>query len=46
MTSKKNNKLIAIIIILLTIAGLADIKYKGKLYQILPSSIQNYINTL
>jgi len=44
MTSKKNKKPILFIAILLTIAGLADMKYKGKFYQLLPPSIQSYVN--
>lgn len=43
---KKNRRLTNIffggIVIL---AGLADLKYKGKLYQALPSSAQNYVDT-
>ncbi|MEI3605020.1 hypothetical protein SPD48_04905 [Pseudogracilibacillus sp. SE30717A] len=41
MTSKKP---ILFIAILLMIAGLLDLKYKGKFYQLLPTSIQSYVN--
>ncbi|MEK5393932.1 MULTISPECIES: hypothetical protein [Heyndrickxia] len=42
--SKKNKILILLfIIILLCIAGLFDIKYKGFFYRLLPNSIQSYL---
>lgn len=30
---------------IIILAGLADLKYKGKLYQILPSTVQNSVDT-
>lgn len=45
MNSKKSKKPILFIAIILIMAGLADIKYKGKFYQLLPRSIQSYLNS-
>lgn len=44
MNNKKGKSSILWIIIILIIAGAADIKYKGKLYQTLPSSVQSYLD--
>ncbi|MBM7601411.1 hypothetical protein JOC34_003832 [Virgibacillus halotolerans] len=40
--SKK--KPILFILIIIFIAGLADLKYKGLFYRLLPNTIQSYIN--
>jgi len=42
--AKNNKKSIVFIAIILAIAGLADLKYKGKFYQLLPQSVQSYVN--
>ena len=44
MNSTKNGKPLFLIAIILFIAGLADIKYKGKIYQLLPQSVQSYLD--
>jgi len=46
MNSKKSRKSIFLIAIILFIAGLADLKYKGKFYQLLPGSVQSYIDKI
>ncbi|WP_165767909.1 hypothetical protein [Virgibacillus indicus] len=43
-TSKKNKKPILLLITLfIFIAGLADIKYKGFVFRLLPGSVQAYL---
>ncbi|MCI1590218.1 hypothetical protein [Heyndrickxia oleronia] len=41
--SKKNKILILLFIMLLCVAGLFDIKYKGLFFQLLPNTIQSYL---
>lgn len=40
MMSKRNKKPILFIIIIIFIAGLADLRYKGIFYRLLPSTVQ------
>lgn len=41
----KNKKMVlSVFIIILFIAGLLDLKYEGLVYQLLPSSVQSYID--
>lgn len=44
MDSKKSKKPILLVAIILIIASLADIKYKGLFYRLLPNSIQTYLD--
>lgn len=44
MYLKKRKKPILFFTIILFIAGLADITYKGLFYQALPNSIQKYLD--
>ncbi|WP_170138864.1 hypothetical protein [Oceanobacillus chungangensis] len=44
MISKKNKKTMILLIgVIIFIAGLLDIKYKGLFYKLLPDSIQVYL---
>ncbi|GGB38782.1 hypothetical protein GCM10011409_15340 [Lentibacillus populi] len=41
---KKNwNPILVVVVTIIFIAGLADIKYKGRFFQLLPNSIQAYL---
>ena len=44
MNNKKGKSSMLWIIIILIIAGAADMKYRGKLYQSLPASVQSYLD--
>lgn len=43
--TKNKNILVPISLIIILIAGLLDLKYKGLFYRLLPSSIQSYFDT-
>ena len=44
----KKHKYVYLIIILLVliVAGIADLKYEGLFYKMLPDSIQDYVNEI
>ncbi|MBU5466218.1 hypothetical protein KQI49_05150 [Virgibacillus sp. MSJ-26] len=44
MGNKKSKMPFIFIAVVLVIAGLADLKYKGKFYQSLPKSVQGSMN--
>ncbi|RPJ94928.1 hypothetical protein CW357_13140 [Rummeliibacillus sp. TYF005] len=41
--SKNKGIIFIVMIIIIFVAGLLDIKYKGLFYQVLPDSIQSYL---
>ncbi|MGM9966147.1 hypothetical protein [Rummeliibacillus sp. POC4] len=41
--TKNKAILFVVMIIIIFVAGLLDIKYKGLFYQVLPDSIQSYL---
>ncbi|WP_170140813.1 hypothetical protein [Oceanobacillus arenosus] len=45
-TLKANKRPALVLIILIFIAGLLDIKYKGLFYKSLPNSIQSYLTDI
>ncbi|WP_246941997.1 hypothetical protein [Bacillus pinisoli] len=46
MTLKYRKTIMFLIILLFLIAGLLDLAFEGLVYQLLPTSIQSYVNRI
>lgn len=44
--SKHKKVFLAVVVVVMIIAGILDIKYEGLLYQLLPTSMQSFLSDL